>query len=193
VEQRFAVFDSDQEQGLWNLGERVILLVGEEGLNPSWEFRLFPPQETESILPTDGDILKISTKRPFIQEDTYTFSTRSAKLENIKIKSDLDKINVVPNPYVVTNELEQLDLQNPLDRGPRRVYFNHLPQNCTISIYTIDGSLVNSLPHSSTIDDGIEYWDLTTKDNFPIAYGVYIYHIDAGEAGEKVGRFAVIK
>ena len=99
----------------------------------------------------------------------------------------------MPNPYVVTNELEQLDLQNPLDRGPRRVYFNHLPQNCTISIYTIDGSLVNTLPHSSTIDDGIKYWDLTTKDNFPIAYGVYIYHIDAGEAGQKVGRFAVIK
>ena len=193
VEQRFAVFDSDEEQGFWNLGERVILLVGEEGLDPSWEFRLFPPQEGENILPTDGDILKISTKRPFSQEDTYTFSTRSAKLESEQIKSDLDKINVVPNPYVVTNELEQLDLQNPLDRGPRRVYFNHLPQNCTISIYTIDGSLVNTLPHSSTIDDGIKYWDLTTKDNFPIAYGVYIYHIDAGEAGQKVGRFAVIK
>ena len=43
------------------------------------------------------------------------------------------------------------------------------------------------------VDDGIEYWDLTTKDNFPVAYGVYIYHVDAGKHGKKIGRFALIK
>ena len=51
VEQRFAVFDSDQDPGIWNFGERVILLIGDEGLNPSWEFKLFEPQEIESIDP----------------------------------------------------------------------------------------------------------------------------------------------
>ena len=105
----------------------------------------------------------------------------------------MDKINVVPNPYVVTNALEQLDLQNPLDRGPRRIYFNHLPRDCKIYIYTISGSLVTTLHHNSAIDDGIEYWDLTTKDNFPVSFGVYIYHVDAGSLGKKVGRFALIK
>ena len=38
-----------------------------------------------------------------------------------------------------------------------------------------------------------EHWDLTTKDNFPLAYGVYLYHVDAPGIGEKLGRFAVIK
>jgi hypothetical protein len=57
----------------------------------------------------------------------------------------------------------------------------------------MSGELVETLHHDSAIDDGKEYWDLTTKDNFPIAYGVYIFHVDAGELGEKIGRFAVIK
>ena len=68
-----------------------------------------------------------------------------------------------------------------------------MPKKCIISIYTLDGSLVNTIQHDSSIDDGIEYWDLTTKDNFTVAYGVYIYHVDAGSHGEKVGRFALIK
>ena len=89
--------------------------------------------------------------------------------------------------------MEQLDRQNPRNRGPRRVYFNHLPTECTIRIYTMSGELVNTLTHQSTIDDGKEYWDLTTNDNFPISYGVYLFHVDAGELGEKIGRFAMIK
>jgi hypothetical protein len=69
----------------------------------------------------------------------------------------------------------------------------HLPSECTIRIYTVTGELVDILHHQSAIDDGNETWDLTTKDNFPIAYGIYIYHVDAGSLGEKIGRFAVIK
>ena len=192
-EQRFVVFDSDQDEGIWNLGERVILLIGNEGLDPSWEFTLYPSQQEESIEPSDNDVLKISTNRPFTTEDIFTFNTSSSKIITENVKSAMDKINVVPNPYVVTNALEQLDLQNPLDRGPRRIYFNHLPRDCKIYIYTISGSLVTTLHHNSAIDDGIEYWDLTTKDNFPVSFGVYIYHVDAGSLGKKVGRFALIK
>ena len=32
-----------------------------------------------------------------------------------------------------------------------------------------------------------------TINNFPLAYGVYIFHVDAPGIGEKLGRFAVIK
>ena len=128
------------------------------------------------------------------EEICYQLTMAGIEVDNFEnVKSAMDKINVVPNPYVVTNALEQLDLQNPLDRGPRRIYFNHLPRDCKIYIYTISGSLVTTLHHNSAIDDGIEYWDLTTKDNFPVSFGVYIYHVDAGSLGKKVGRFALIK
>lgn len=192
-EQRFAILDYVEPDGQWTPRERVILFLGETGTTTTWEFTLFEPQKGEEILPTDGDILSIVTKRPFTSTDAYTFVSRSSKIDKSLASGALDKISVVPNPYVVTNVLERLDLQNPRDRGPRRVYFNHLPAECTIRIYSMDGSLVNVLHHKSEIDDGKEFWDLTTMDNFPIAYGVYVFHVDAGDIGETIGRFAVIK
>jgi len=39
----------------------------------------------------------------------------------------------------------------------------------------------------------MEPWDLLTSEGLDICYGIDIYHIDAGEYGEKVGKFAVIK
>lgn len=193
VEQRFAVLDYVNPDGQWSPRERVLLFLGEIGTIITWEFTLYEPITGSAIPPTDGDILSIVTDRPFTTSDTYTFISHASKIDQQKAKDELVNISVVPNPYVVTNVLERLDLQNPRDRGPRRVYFDKLPNECTIRIYSLDGSLVNTLYHKAEIDDGKEYWDLTSTDNFPIAYGVYIYHVDAGEIGEKVGRFAVIK
>jgi len=54
--------------------------------------------------------------------------------------------------------------------------------------------LVAELKHDTPdIADGTEIWNMQSKDNLDISYGVYIYHVDAGELGEKVGKFAVIK
>ena len=105
----------------------------------------------------------------------------------------MDEIYVVPNPYVVSSNIEPLDLQNPRDRGQRRVYFANLPSNCTINIYTMAGELVRSLKHNSSIEDGIKYWDLTTSDNFPVSFGMYIFHVKSENGNESTGRFAIIK
>ena len=105
----------------------------------------------------------------------------------------MENIYVVPNPYVVSSDIEPLDLQNPEDRGPRRVYFANLPARCTIKIYTMSGDLVRTLNHSGSIEHGIEYWDLTTSDNFPVSFGVYIFHVESDNGNEAVGRFALIK
>ena len=69
----------------------------------------------------------------------------------------------------------------------------NLPPTCTIRIYTITGQLVQTLQHDAGIADGQLAWDLVSKDGMNIAYGVYIYHVDAPGIGEKIGRFAVIK
>ncbi len=46
---------------------------------------------------------------------------------------------------------------------------------------------------NSTITNGTADWDLLSKDNLDVAYGVYIYHVEAPGVGEKIGKFAVIK
>ena len=49
------------------------------------------------------------------------------------------------------------------------------------------------IDHSSTLNNGTADWDLLSLDRLDVAYGVYIYHIDAKDVGEKVGKFAIIK
>ena len=53
------------------------------------------------------------------------------------------------------------------------------------SVYTISGKHVKTIEHDSTIDNGQESWNLVSKDGMDIAYGVYVYHVDAPGVGEK--------
>mgnify|MGYP000848337535 CR=1 FL=1 len=89
----------------------------------------------------------------------------------------LDRINVVPNPYYAFSGYETSRLDN-------RVKFINLPQVCTISIYTVNGTLVRRFRK----DNSLTYldWDLKNTNNIPIAGGVYICHVDVPNVGEKV-------
>jgi hypothetical protein len=99
---------------------------------------------------------------------------------------------VVPNPYLAAASWEPRSTFRT-GRGERRIYFTNLPQKCTIRIYTLSGYLVNTLEHESSIEVGQEAWNLLSKDGQDIAYGVYVFHVDAPGIGEKVGKFAIIK
>jgi hypothetical protein len=55
------------------------------------------------------------------------------------------------------------------------------------------GQLVNTLSHNSPIDDGTEVWNMLSKDNLEIAYGVYFYHVKAEGVGEKIGKILIVK
>jgi len=119
------------------------------------------------------------------------FQTKGQAYDKTLAISDLDKIAVVPNPYVGAASWEPTS--NDVGRGERRIYFIHLPVECTIRIYTISGNLVNTITHSSSIRDGQESWDLISKDGMDIAFGLYIFHVDAPGFGQKIGKFAIIK
>ena len=188
-----AVLDYKVRNNTWDLGEDIVIIEPGEGLNVSWQITFEQASSGETVDPIEGDIFYIATNRPFNEKDVFRYRTFASKIDDEKAKNSLDDIRVVPNPYVVTNRLEPLDRQNPRDRGPRRVYFDKLPRSCKITIYTITGELVKEISHESSIENGQEFWDLTTKDNFPISYGIYIYHVDARNLGEKIGRIAVIK
>jgi hypothetical protein len=80
-------------------------------------------------------------------------------------------------------------------RGDRQVQFINLPPVCTIKIYTIAGELVKTIEHEESFWNGREPYNLLNKENMEIAYGVYIWHVDASAVGlgDKIGKFAVIK
>jgi hypothetical protein len=157
----------------------------------------------DTIPPAPGDIFLIHTDMPFrgaygeslnpLVGDNFEFTTQAADIDTQSAKSELlEQVAVVPNPYVVSVTWEPKSLFST-GRGARMVEFIHLPKECTIRIYTVRGYLVDTIDHSKDIDDGSEFWDLRTKDGMDIAYGLYIFHIDAGEIGQTVGKFAIIK
>ena len=137
----------------------------------------------------------------FLSQESSVSSNAKVAVPGTGTPESVGDVAVVPNPYRA--DLYYNTFNPPWEKPnffgdiwveqDRRIQFINLPSQCTIKIYTISGSLVTTLHHNASIDDGIEYWDLTTKDNFPVSYGVYIYHVDAGNLGRKVGRFALIK
>jgi hypothetical protein len=132
----------------------------------------------------------VNTK-PFRNGEFYEFTTKGQGFDKSLAQAELENIAVVPNPYVGAASWEPSTTQ--VGRGERRIFFIHLPNECTIRIYTISGKLVDTIEHSSTISDGQESWDLVSKDGMDIAFGVYVFHVDAPGIGEKIGKFAIIK
>ena len=141
---------------------------------------------------SSGDTLYLYTTSEFNRNHVFEFEARGHKVDAGFARRNLDDIRVVPNPYVVTNMFEP---RNPYSsgHGPRVMKFINLPAQCTIRIYSADGTLIRKLEHSSAITRGEENWDMLTVDNMDIAYGLYVYHVDAPGIGEYVGKFLVIK
>ena len=52
---------------------------------------------------------------------------------------------------------------------------------------------MKTLTKDSGPADGSLTWDLVTDDGMDLAYGLYVYHVDAPGIGEHIGKFAVIK
>jgi hypothetical protein len=162
----------------------------------TWRVYLVPSSTVQTVNPTNGDQLELKTIKPFTAQDVYEFqidpSLNMARVDVDSAKSSLDKIKVVPNPYIVTNIVEP----RPTTARPqqsRQLHFNHLPSKCTIYIYTVSGQLVNKLDVNNRNDDGTYVWNMLTKDNLELSYGIYLFVVDAPGVGVKKGKFAVIK
>jgi len=184
------VFVTDlNRNGAWDVNEAIIFLDTVNGATvASWQVTFTDIGEK----PGTGDVFFIKTTKPFSVNDSYSFSTVAASTDSELEKKELRDIYVVPNPYVGTNELEPRNPVSRAERGDRRLYFANVPAKCTIRIYSLAGELVDTIHHESTLDDGKAFWDLRTKDNMNIAYGLYIFHVESVE-GTFIGKFAVIK
>lgn len=160
----------------------------------SWNVSFSPPliPGTEPIYPVAGDKYVITTTKPFKSGDYFTFTSVTANVDNSLAKNELDNINVVPNPYISTNIWEERTI-SLTGRGERRIDFIHLPAACTIRIYTVTGALVKTLYKNSSPTDGSISWNLVSEDGMDVAYGLYVYHVEAPGIGDKIGKFAIIK
>ena len=145
-----------------------------------------------SYNPEPGDIMRLYTRKPFSNIDVYKFTSTAASIDSDELKNEMDDIAVVPNPYIATAIWEPKP-DFVVGRGERKIYFINLPNEGTIRIYTLNGELVKTILIENSIFNGAVSWNLLNKDNLEIAYGLYIYHVDTGEKGSKIGKFAIVK
>ena len=150
----------------------------------------------QESLPSSGDIYSVRFNRPFWSGDYSFFDTGDfGSISDSKLSNEMDKIKVVPNPYVMTNLLEE-SIYNTDFNQRRKLMFTHLPAQCIIEIYTVSGILVDTIEVNNALDDGVVYWDLLTNESLEVAAGMYIYYVKSlvnNRGNEKIGKFAIIK
>ncbi|MFZ4618958.1 MAG: hypothetical protein ACOYNS_00250 [Bacteroidota bacterium] len=139
-----------------------------------------------------GDTLKLRTRKSFRKEDKFYFTTEKPKVVVGNVSPSLSSVRVVPNPYVVQAYGETPPAAGTFGRGERKIEFQNVPQDAKVSIYTARGEHIRTLHQDGSIQNGTIKWDVKTKENLDVAFGVYFYVIESS-SGTKSGKIAVIK
>jgi hypothetical protein len=120
----------------------------------------------------------------------YTFSTDALSPKKLAdaanpYSSDkqalLDRIFVVPNPYYANSPSYEA---NRLDT---RVRIINLPQRATVTVYSLDGTLIRKIDKDN--NQAYVDWDIRNAKGLPIASGMYLVHVNAEGIGEKIIRW----
>ena len=141
-----------------------------------------------------GDVYTISYYNPLVPgEDEFLLNTYQGMItgqEALK-KTQIQKINVVPNPYWAHNPGER-NMYN------RFIRLTNLPgSGVTIRIFTLAGDLVRVIDDAQRARDGtsgLQYanWDLKNDAGIPVASGVYLIHFEVEGVGNVVRKAAII-
>ena len=169
-------------------------------LVPTWELRM-NLTDRDARQPAAGDVGRVETVKPFLATDIYEFTVAGPRFDAEAAKAALDDVRVVPNPYRGTSQFERAN-PFPTGRGERQIRFVNLPPRATVRIFTASGRLVRTLEHNEGSNDAVTpemlldgdlTWDLLNESRLEVAYGVYLFHVDAPGVGETAGTFAIIK
>ena len=158
----------------------------------------------EGLIPNEV-VVKLRVSSPYAVADPGTGTNRNYPAYRFKIEGKssvplaesqfdeaLKAIKVVPNPYYGFSSYEVSQFTNI-------VKITNLPPKCVVTIYTLDGKFIRQynrdeigrVPEGANraiarqqISPALE-WDLRNNKMIPIASGVYLIHIDAGELGQR--------
>jgi len=139
------------------------------------------------LLPEKGTVVLITTNKT--NQPADVFSVEAPKVESTSVADDVKKVNVFPNPYFGYHDLEISSADLP---APKYVTFNHLPTTGKVvfRVFNMAGVMVANFEKSTTTQ--YQNWNMRNANQFPLASGIYIVHIDMGSAGTKVLKLALV-
>jgi hypothetical protein len=183
------VYDTDNNKQYDRDSEYVFVGYSKDGTFKGTIFGIrFPLNE----IPQPGSVYHVDFVRAL--HDSIMFTVNGELVTEVsKISNDMDKIRVVPNPYIVTNTMEQAIRNTGLNQQ-RQLLFTHIPAQSKIRIFTSSGILIRELDIDNPSENGTYHWDMLTKEGLEIAAGIYVYLIESKLTNsKKIGKFAVIK
>ena len=192
------IFSERDQNGVLSPGDELVFIepTPTGGLGYTWDVVIVAkqgdPADTVYTLGA-GVRLLFHTQKPFRKGDLLEFTTVPPKVDPALAKLQVSRVKVVPNPYITASEFE-LPLAPGITsgRGTRKIEFIHVPSQATINIFTARGDHVITLRNEGNIEDETISWNLKTKENLDIAFGVYFYVLES-PAGEQTGKIAIIK
>jgi hypothetical protein len=150
-------------------------------------------KENAASFYTAGDKFIVPMVRyPYTDADVFTFTTReNGQLTDSEKRDLFAKVNVFPNPLYGFNPATSYN-NSPADEP--FVTFSNLPEEVTIKVYTLSGTLIRTLGTDDKSNPTSPFikWNLQNEDGLRVASGLYIALISAPGYGEKVLKFSII-
>ncbi|MBN2281153.1 MAG: hypothetical protein JXQ65_11275 [Candidatus Marinimicrobia bacterium] len=120
---------------------------------------------------------------------------------NPEATDNLDRVKVVPNPYIGSARWNN---STPSSNSPweHRLQFTNLPGDAEVKIFTLDGDYIASVYANETVILGEDFnvatasvaeWDLMTRNNQEAAPGIYLFVIDSKSLGSTTGKFVIVR
>jgi hypothetical protein len=141
---------------------------------------------------TIGDELVIPVALyPYTESDIYQFMTSTSTTTSSQQQDMWNKVNVYPNPLYGYNELSSYYTNTP---DEPYVTFTNLPEQITIKIYSLSGSLLKTLTTDDKASPTSPFlnWNLLNESGLRVASGMYLAIVSSPIYGDKTLKFAII-
>lgn len=165
--------------------------------NATWILYFHSGEAAALSIWSTGDVYRVRFANPTLTTganvDSYRFTTARSVItgQAAAAQAQLQKVNIVPNPYWAFNPGER----DPINRFIR---LTNLPgSGATVRIFTLAGELVRVINDAARATDGTngsQYanWDLRNDAGIPVASGVYIVHVEVPNVGTVVRKAVVM-
>ena len=141
----------------------------------------------------NGDVFTLPVAAyGYTTDNVYQWSTLDGTTITSQDEQDLwNSVNVYPNPLYGYNQLTQYYTNTPDEPW---VTFTNLPEQITIKIYSLSGSLLRTLTtdDKSSPDSPFLNWDLLNESGLRVASGMYLAIVSSPIYGDKTLKLAII-
>ena len=142
------------------------------------------------------EIARTFDSRSVVQLVATPFSAKA-----VISKADLNRVSVVPNPYVARADIDQITGRTPTSR----IYFTGVPEQGVLRVYSVSGQFLQELTwtkadllsQGNNAPTGDLPFNLRTREGLDMASGLYLYVLTAtgtsGNSQVQRGKFVIIR